>query len=73
MFDSQGARGVMVIVVGNGHGDTSLNPRWDWYAFHIALMHLFSLQLWVNSRLDWVLQPCEATSLDKGKLWIQTY
>ena len=21
-----GARGVMVIVVGNGHGDTSLNP-----------------------------------------------
>ena len=23
---SQGARGVMVIVVGNGHGDTSSNP-----------------------------------------------
>ena len=33
-------------------------------AFHIALIlsgkvwiHLFSLQLWVNSRADWVLQP----------------
>ena len=24
-----GARGVMVIVVGNGHGDTSSNPRRD--------------------------------------------
>ena len=24
-----GARGVMVIVVGNGHGDTSSNPGWD--------------------------------------------
>ena len=24
-----GARGVMVIVVGNGHGDTSLNPGRD--------------------------------------------
>ena len=28
-----GARGVMVIVVGNGHGDTSSNPRWDWLHF----------------------------------------
>ena len=34
-------------------------------AFHIALIplgkvwiQLFSLQLWVNSRTDWVLQPC---------------
>ena len=25
-----GARGVMVIVVGNGHGDTSSNPGRDW-------------------------------------------
>ena len=25
-----GARGVMVIVVGNGHGDTSSKPRRDW-------------------------------------------
>ena len=28
-----GARGVMVIVVGNGHGDTSSNPGWDWLHF----------------------------------------
>ena len=24
-----GTRGVVVIVVGNGHGDTSSNPEWD--------------------------------------------
>ena len=28
-----GGRGVMVIVVGNGHGDTSSNPRRDWMHF----------------------------------------
>ena len=28
-----GARGVMVIVVGNGHGNTSSNPGWDWLHF----------------------------------------
>ena len=28
-----GAHGVMVIVVGNGHGDTSSNPGWDWLLF----------------------------------------
>ena len=28
-----GARGVMVIVVGNGHGDTSSNPGLDWLHF----------------------------------------
>ena len=28
-----GSRGVMVIVVGNGHGDTSSNPRRDWLHF----------------------------------------
>ena len=27
------ARGVMVIVVGNGHGDTCSNPRQDWLHF----------------------------------------
>ena len=27
--DQKGARGVMVIVVGNGHGDTSSNPGRD--------------------------------------------
>ena len=52
----KGARGVMVIVAGIGHGDTSSNPR---NPFHIALIplgkvwiQLFSLQLWVNSRAD---------------------
>ena len=24
---------LMVIVVGNGHGDTSSNPEWDWLHF----------------------------------------
>ena len=28
-----GARGVMVIVKGNGHGDTSSNPGRDWLHF----------------------------------------
>ena len=28
-----GAHGVMVIVIGNGHGDTSSNPGWDWLHF----------------------------------------
>ena len=28
-----GARGVMVIVVGNGHDDTSSNPGQDWLHF----------------------------------------
>ena len=56
------ASGVMVIVVGIGHGDTSSNP--GLIVFHIALIplgkvwiQLFSLQLWVNSRADWFLQP----------------
>ena len=30
---SSGARGVMVIVVGNGHGDTSSSPGQDWLHF----------------------------------------
>ena len=29
----RGARGVMVIAVGNGHGDTSSNPGRDWLHF----------------------------------------
>ena len=32
-WEKAGARGVMVIVVGNGHGDTSSNPGWDWLHF----------------------------------------
>ena len=31
--DGWGARGVMVIVVGNGHGGTSSNPGQDWLHF----------------------------------------
>ena len=29
MVDCGGAHGVMVIIVGNGHGDTSSNPEPD--------------------------------------------
>ena len=54
-----GARGVMVIVTGYGHGDTSSIPGQDWLHFHIALIplgkvwiQLFSLQQWINSRAD---------------------
>ena len=54
---SGGARGVMVTVVGIGHGDTSSNP--GLIAFHIPLIRLgkvgiqlFSLQIWVNCRAD---------------------
>ena len=54
-----GASGVVVIAVGNEHGDTSSNPGRYWLTFHIALIplgkvwiQLFSLQLWVNSRTD---------------------
>ena len=54
-----GARDVMVIVVGNGHSDSSSNPGRGLIAFPIALIplgkvriQLFSLQLWVNSRTD---------------------
>ena len=35
-----GARGVIVIVVGNEHSDTSSNPGREWFAFHIALIPL---------------------------------
>ena len=33
LSDCGGARGVLVIVVGNGHGDTSSNPWRDWLHF----------------------------------------
>ena len=33
LYDNGGARGEMVIVVGNGHGDTSSNLRQDWLHF----------------------------------------
>ena len=31
--DNRGARDVMVIIVGNGHGDVSSNPGRDWLHF----------------------------------------
>ena len=59
-----GACGVMVIVVGNGRSELEFKSWTRLIAFHIALIplgkvwiQLFSLQLWVNSRADWVLQP----------------
>ena len=33
VVSSWGARGVMVIVVGSGHGDTSSNPGRDWLQY----------------------------------------
>ena len=57
LFSFGVARGVMVIVVGIGHDDTSSNP--GLIALHIALIplgkvwiQLFSLHLWVNSWAD---------------------
>ena len=50
----------MVIVFGNG--DTSSNPGRFWLHFTKHLyswlwIFLYSLQLWVNSRTDWILHP----------------
>ena len=62
----------MVIVVGNGHGDTIqiLNETDSFsHSTNTQRIQLFSLQLWVNSKVDLVLQP---TSLGEGKLGIQT-
>ena len=33
IYLGRGARGAIVIVVGNGHGDTSSNPERDWLDF----------------------------------------
>ena len=33
MYVIGGAHGVMVLIVGSGHGDTSSNPGWDWLHF----------------------------------------
>ena len=37
---SGGARGIIIIVVGNEHGDPSSNPGRKLTAFHIALIPL---------------------------------
>ena len=75
-----GARGVMVIGVGNGHGDTSSKPGRSWLHF---IWHLYPWE-WYESNYS----PSsygqivgqtdsfslgEATSLGEGKLWIQTW
>ena len=36
-------RGVMVIIAGNGHSDTSSNPGRDWFHFHHHHHHVVSL------------------------------
>ena len=35
---SWGALSVMVIVIGNGIGNSSSNPGWSFFAFHFTLM-----------------------------------
>ena len=73
-YTKKGARGVMVIVAGIGHGDTSSNP--GLVAFHIALIplgkvwiQLFSLQLWVNS-MGQIELNCEL--IQNGITWKRT-
>ena len=53
-----------VIVIENGHVDTSSNLGRNASVFHIALIHLgkvffqlSSLQQLVNVRLDWAFEP----------------
>ena len=56
-----GARGVMAIVVGKGHGDTSSNPGRNWLQAMgkiVGQSSFFSLG--------------DTTSLGEAKLWIQT-
>ena len=60
IVDVYGVCGVMAIIIGNGHGNLSSNPWMKLFAFHIAQIPLskvyieqFSLQLWINSRVDW--------------------
>ena len=56
--------GIMVIIIGNGTRWHEFKSWTRLIAFHIALItlgkvwiQLFSLQLWVNNRADWFLQP----------------
>ena len=57
----RGSCGVMIIVIGNGHGDMSSNPddfiTHSTYILGKDMNPIYSLQLWVNSSADWVLQP----------------
>ena len=67
----------MVIVVGNGHGDTSSNPGRDWCISH-------STNTLGKGMNPIILPPApvgqtvffslgEATSLGEGKLWIKIW
>ena len=74
----RGVHDIIVIVVRNGYGDLSSNFGLG-SAFHIAqtpakkvCIQLFSLQLWVNSRANWLFNLVKPTSLGEGKHWIQT-
>ena len=71
-----GARGVVVIVVGNGHGDTSSNPGPDWLHFSHSTNTL-------GKGMNPIILPPAmgkivgetrffSHSLGEGKLWIQT-
>ena len=70
-----GARGVMVIVVGNRHGDTSSNPGRDWLHFIIALILLG--KIWIQLFYGQIVGQTEffslgeATNLGEGKLLIK--
>ena len=63
---------LMVTVVEKGHGDQSLNPKQDCLPFSANTLRkeiqLFSLQLSLNSKVDWRLNLGMATSLWEGKL-----
>ena len=60
---TQSVGGVMVIVVWNGSNELSTNPEKEEFSFHLVLIlmrkvgiYLFSHQLWVNSWADWSLK-----------------
>ena len=69
--------GVMVIVVENVLSNTSSNPGRGLNAFLIVLIllgnvwsQLFSFQLWINCRANWILLPWRRWKLGEGKTLI---
>ena len=74
-----GASGIMVIVVGNGHGDTSSNPWRVWLFQHCTnTLGKGMNPIILPPAMDKIVghtrffSLCEATSIGEGKLWIQT-
>ena len=74
-----GARGVVIIVVGNGHGDTSSNPGRDWLHFTLHLYPWKGMNpIILLPAMGKIVEQTRffslgyATSLGEGKLWIQT-